>query len=118
MPLPFRNQLTRLGVFTARPAAFLVFLAYGLAWVVFDRASLDWHGLATLATWGMTLVIQRSEHRDTQAIQAKLDALIKAQAGASDALTGIDRQEPEEIEAARDTAAQSTRAQDTGGAAP
>ena len=29
----------------------------------------EWHAVATLATWGMTLVIQRAEHRDTQAIQ-------------------------------------------------
>lgn len=95
-------QLTRLGVFTARPAAFAIFVAYAVAWPLLQPESFDWHGVATLATWGMTLVIQRSEHRDTQAIQAKLDELIKAQAGARDEVTGIDRMEPEEIERARD----------------
>jgi low affinity Fe/Cu permease len=49
----------------------------------------------------MTLFIQRAEHRDTQAIQAKLDELLRAQAGASDAVTRIDRKEPEEIERER-----------------
>jgi low affinity Fe/Cu permease len=29
--------------------------------------------VATLMVWVMTLLIQRSEHRDTQAIHAKLD---------------------------------------------
>ena len=62
---------------------------------------LDWHSVATLATWAMTLFIQRAEHRDTQAIQAKLDELLRAQVGASDELAHIDRKEPEEIERAR-----------------
>jgi hypothetical protein len=48
---------------------------YAVLWFIFDRASFNWHGVATLATWCMTLVIQRGEHRDTQAIHAKLDEL-------------------------------------------
>jgi low affinity Fe/Cu permease len=44
------------------------------------------------------LLIQRAEHRDTQAIQAKLDELLHAQRHASDSLTRIDEEEPEEIE--------------------
>lgn len=94
--------LTRLGTLTARPGAFLVLLAYLALWVIFDWDSLDWHGAATLATWAMTLLIQRAEHRDTQAIQAKLDELIHADRRAKDELTHIDRQEPEEIERRRD----------------
>ena len=50
----------------------------------------------------MTLIIQRAEHRDTQAIHAKLDELLKAQKGASDSLARIDREEPEEIERFRE----------------
>ena len=38
---------------------------------------IDWHAVATLATWLMTLVIQRAEHRDTQAIHGKLDELLR-----------------------------------------
>lgn len=102
--LPVSRLVTRLGVFAARPAAFLVLVAYTAAWVVFDRASLDMHGVATLATWMMTLFIQRAEHRDTQAIQAKLDELIGANAGARNALKHIDDREPEEIEAYRSEA--------------
>ena len=51
-----------------------------------------------MAVWFMTLFIQRAEHRDTQAIQAKLDELIHAQSRASNAMTRIDQEEPEEIE--------------------
>jgi low affinity Fe/Cu permease len=66
-------------------------------WFVFDRASLDWHGIATLGVWFMTLLIQRTEHRDTQALQAKLDELLHAHSQANNALTKIDDQEPEDI---------------------
>lgn len=94
--------LTRLGTLTARPGGFLVLLAYLLLSLIFDRRSLDWHGAESLATWAITLLIQRAEHRDTQAIQAKLDELIHADRGAKDELNHIDRQEPGEIERRRD----------------
>lgn len=94
--------LTRLGTLTARPAAFLVLLAYVVFWLIFERESLDWHGAATLATWAMTLLIQRAEHRDTQALQAKLDELIHANSAAKNEITHIDEEEPEEIERRRD----------------
>jgi low affinity Fe/Cu permease len=67
--------LTRLGELTATPAAFGVFVVYFCLWFIFDRASLDWHSVATCATLAMTLFIQRAEHRDTQALQAKIDEL-------------------------------------------
>ena len=54
-----------------------------------------------MATWFMTLLIQRAEHRDTQAIHAKLDELLHAEKNARNALTKIDGREPEEIEALR-----------------
>jgi len=69
----FQHWMTLLGVATARPGAFLVFAGYALSWLMFEPATLEWHSIATLATWFMTLVIQRAEHRDTQALQAKLD---------------------------------------------
>jgi low affinity Fe/Cu permease len=46
----------------------------------------------------MTLFIQRATHRDTQAIQAKLDELIRVDAGARNELTQLDQKEPEDIE--------------------
>ena len=46
----------------------------------------------------MTLLIQRSEHRDTQAIHAKLDELLRARTDARTNLTHIDDQQPEDIE--------------------
>jgi low affinity Fe/Cu permease len=61
---------------------------------------LEWHSFATLATWGMTLVIQRAEHRDTQAILAKLDELLKA-SGRAD-LMKVDDKDAERVEKERE----------------
>ncbi len=94
--------LTDMGTLTARPWAFLILLAYAAMWGLFDPHSFDWHGAATLATWAMTLFIQRAEHRDTQALQAKIDELIRASGGAKDEITKIDEKEPEEIERQRE----------------
>jgi low affinity Fe/Cu permease len=82
----------------------LAFIIYALLWLIFDRESFDWHAAATLIVWFMTLLIQRAEHRDTQALQAKLDELLHAQRGADNALTRIDEKEPEDIERHRDRA--------------
>ena len=102
MAYPIRHLLTKFGVWTAHPLAFAVFGLYVLFWIVFDRESLDWHGVATVATWLMTLFIQRAEHRDTQAIHAKLDELLRAEGRARNTLTRLDDKEPEEIEEHRD----------------
>ena len=99
-----RHLLTELGVVTSRPWAFALVLAYGALWFAFDRQSLGWHGCAVLATWLMTLVIQRAAHRDTQAIHGKLDELLHAEHHASNRITKLDAEEPEEIERHRSDA--------------
>lgn len=100
----FRHALTEFGVIVSRPWAFAFVTAYGAAWLYFDRESFGWHGFAVLATWLMTLVIQRAEHRDTQAVHAKLDELLHAQEGARNRLTKLDKEEPEIIEKHREQA--------------
>ena len=49
----------------------------------------------------MTLIIQRAEHRDTQALQAKMDELLRVHGAARNELTTLDKEEPEEIERRR-----------------
>jgi low affinity Fe/Cu permease len=58
----------------------------------------------------MTLFIQRSEHRDTQAIHAKLDELLSSQSKAQTSLAAICEEEPEQLEAYRDEAKAHDRA--------
>lgn len=94
----YRKALTWLGVLTAHPTAYLVVAAYIVFWLFYERSTFDLHAIATLATWFMTLLIQRAEHRDTQAIHAKLDELLRAQDGARTGLSSIDTEEPEDIE--------------------
>jgi low affinity Fe/Cu permease len=101
---PARRWLTNFGVWAAHPAAFLLVAIYGILWLIFDARTFGWSGVAVLATWFMTLVIQRAEHRDTQAIHAKLDELLHAQDNARNELTKIDKQDPEEIERHRERA--------------
>jgi low affinity Fe/Cu permease len=101
-----RRSLTSLGVLAGHPTAFLLVMGYGLAWVLLDKENFGWHGFAVLATWFMTLLIQRAEYRDTQAIQAKLDELLHAQSRAQNDLTHIDEEEPEDIERHRELARQ------------
>ena len=92
-----RSRVTHLGLLVANPIAFLVVGAYGGLWFLFERETFDWHAVATLAIWFMTLLIQRVGHRDTQAIQAKLDELLRVQDAARNELTRLDEKEPEEI---------------------
>ena len=98
-----RQLLTRFGVLTSHPLAFVVVAAYVVAWLLLSPSTFDWHAAATIAVWVMTLFIQRAEHRDTQAIHAKLDELLRAERRARNELTKIDEKEPEEIEKHRGT---------------
>jgi low affinity Fe/Cu permease len=70
-------------------------------WLYFDKQSFNWQAVASIATLLMTLFIQRSEHRDAQAIHAKLDELLRAHGKAQDSLATLDDREPEQIEAFR-----------------
>ena len=79
------------------PLAFLIIFGFVASWLIFEPETFDWHGIATIAVWIMTLFIQRAEHRDTQSIQAKLDELLHAHKLASNAMTRIDEEEPEDI---------------------
>lgn len=96
------RSLTSLGVLTARPIAFVLLGVYVVAWLVFDRESMDMHGGAALAAWLMTLFIQRAAHRDTQAMQAKLDELLRAHGEARTDMARLDDEEPEDIEDRRE----------------
>ena len=96
-----RHHLTTLGTRVAHPLTLLIVVIYAAAWYHFSPSTFEWHGIATLATWMMTFVIQRSGHRDTQAIHAKLDELLRSHPEARNELTKLDDEEPEAIEAFR-----------------
>jgi low affinity Fe/Cu permease len=99
---PKRHWTTRVGQAAAHPAAFAVVLAYALVWLAADRASFDFNAVATLIVWLMTLFIQRANRRDTLALHAKLDELLRVDHRARSELARLDEQEPESIEQHRD----------------
>jgi low affinity Fe/Cu permease len=103
-----RYGLTRLGVLASHPAAFFVIFIFVGLWLIFDWQNFGWASIATVTTLFMTLLIQRAEHRDTQAIHAKLDELLRTNRDARSELTRLDEQEPELIKQHREHA----RAQD------
>jgi low affinity Fe/Cu permease len=93
---------TQLGSLAAHPAALLIVVGYGTLWFLFHRETFGWEALATLAIWSMTLFIQRADRRDTLAVHAKLDELLKVTREARTELAQIDEEEPEAIEKIRD----------------
>jgi len=97
-----RHWTTTLGQAASQPGAFLIVIAYGIVWIIFDRSSFDFHAVATLVVWIMTLFIERSGRRDTLAIHAKLDELLRADINARSELATLDDQEPEAIASHRD----------------
>jgi low affinity Fe/Cu permease len=99
---PLRPAITSLGSLSANAWVIWIVPIYAAFWFFFEHETFDWHAVATLATWLMTLFIQRSEHRDTQAIHVKLDEILHTQRGSDNSLTKIDDAEPEDIERRRE----------------
>ena len=93
---------TTVGGLTGHPAALLIVLFYGVLWFIFEPSTFDWHAIATLIVWTMTLFIQRADRRDTLAVHATLNELLKATHDARTELASIDENEPEVIDNIRD----------------
>jgi low affinity Fe/Cu permease len=97
-----KHWTTRIGQAAGHPAAFAVVIIYALLWVTFEPSRFGWDAGATLAVWMMTLFIQRADRRDTLALHAKLDELLRVDVDARSELTRLDEKEPEEIKRHRD----------------
>ncbi|GIQ75391.1 low affinity iron permease family protein [Bradyrhizobium sp. ma5] len=106
---PVTHWTTRVGQATAHPAAFAVVVLYAVVWTVFERRTFDFNAIATLAVWMMTLFIQRSSRRDTLAIHAKLDELLRTDEKARSELSTLDEKEPEAIAIHRDAEVRASR---------
>ena len=104
-----RHWTTTLGQAAGHPAAFLFVLLYAALWLAFSPATFGWEAVATLAVFVMTLFIQLANRRDTLALHAKLDELVRVEEGARSDLTQLDEEEPEVIERHRDAEVQKAK---------
>ena len=110
-------------VFTLAVAVIVVWLVTGPLFGFSDTWQLVINTATTIVTFLMVFLIQNTQNRDTEAIQVKLDELIRATQGAHNALLDLEQLEEHELDVFRlryETLARAARAklargeQDTG----
>ena len=96
-----------------RPSAFLLAVLVVLAWLVTgpvfgfsDTWQLVINTGTTIVTFLMVFLIQNTQYRDTEAVQVKLDELLRSTKGAHNALLDLEELEQLELDRIRDEYAQ------------
>jgi low affinity Fe/Cu permease len=108
-PAISRSRFTRLAKATARvtgrPSSFTIAVGVILIWLITGpafRFSDTWQLVintgTTVVTFLMVFLIQATQNRDAEAVQVKLDELLRATAGAHNALLDLEQLEERELD--------------------
>ena len=113
-PTKPRSAFTRFAKWTARatgrPAAFLLASLVIVVWVVTgpifgfsDTWQLVINTGTTIVTFLMVFLIQSTQNRDSEAVQVKLDEIIRAIGNAKNELLDLEELEEKELDEIRET---------------
>jgi low affinity Fe/Cu permease len=107
MTKKFAQLANWVALMSGHPVVFVFAILTVVAWMAtgpFFSYSDTWQLImntwTNVATFLMVFLIQNSQNRDSSALQAKLDELIRT-SGARNSLVGIEKLTPEEIESIR-----------------